>query len=59
MALLKLPWVFPGSFFFLLGRGGLLFAMGGTNEGSLIFPSFSLAIGGDILIYLLASHSVP
>ena len=48
-----------GAFSFCWGRGGLLFSRGGTNEGSLIFLCFSLAIEERILIYLLASHSVP
>ena len=49
VALLKLSWFIRGSFFFLLGRDGFPFARGGTNEGSLIFLCFSLAIEERIL----------
>ena len=44
MTLLRLPWVSPGSFFFLFGRGGFSFARGGREEGSLIFLSFPLQL---------------
>lgn len=48
-----------GAFSFCLGGGGFPFARGGREEGSLIFFCFPLAIEERILIYLLASHSVP
>ena len=48
-----------GAFSFCWGRDGFLFARGGRGEVSLIFLCFSLAIEERILIYLLASHSVP
>lgn len=48
-----------GAFSFCLEGAVLPFGRGGREEGSLIFLSFSLAIEERILIYLLASHSVP
>jgi len=59
VALLKLSWFIRGSFFFLLGKGRIAVCRGGREEGSLIFFCFLLAIEERILIYLLASHSVP
>jgi len=45
MTSLEAPLVYPRELFpFAGGRGGLLFARGGREEGSLIFFLFSLAI---------------